>query len=332
MLLRSGMIRSILSCGLLGLCVAQAGVNINMYNGGAEGSCAGNKGTVAPSDKPDLTARDVNCDTSHMTLYVHADYPPFDVIKNNSGRLSMGGMINDLFHAMCHETQAWKGVTCAMIRDEWSNIWRNKGMLGYPGVGMMDHWYDLAYAFITEARSLSLGFTHKINQNPGNNFLTLKANGGGTFPSDGEGWKIGTLCGFGDVAKVWQHYPKATFACDPPSSSCSSGFNCGDVIADLLITMNKLSGKWGIWMQDYDAAIVMDKYPDTYASHDDAKSLHIANPLETHLALAYDVKKPCKGAMVNKALKELANNGVGKRICDSYKGTGVSCDMDHWTG
>merc|ERR1712100_566527 len=74
----------------------------------------------------------------------------------------------------------------------------------------MDHWYDASFAFITQKRKASFDFTRRITLRPGNVFVALQSHASSSFPANGAGETIATICGYADTPQVIDQFPAAT--------------------------------------------------------------------------------------------------------------------------
>eukprot|EP00755_Sulcionema_specki_P017416 Sspe_Gene.64337::Locus_37896_Transcript_1_1_Confidence_1.000_Length_983::g.64337::m.64337 len=251
------------------------------------------------------------CDTSRFVRYVEADFPPYDDYDMTNHKLA--GFNHELFQLIC-ATEAFKGTQCYEVRDKWSNVWTPEE---YPGEGLLDGWYDMAFAFVNNLRAASFDYSDYVTKRQKNGFLVQKTTTLTTFPDKGEGLSILVVCGWGNIPLVRAEYPLATVL--ERRGECAE--NTDDLLKKLKAATDPDKTVGFMEKAEIVALLAGGSHPDFKQLGDD-----VAPMKEGHtdaIAFMFNRKGACKRDLFNRALKELKDNSKFKTLCDKHQA--VTC-------
>eukprot|EP01062_Namystynia_karyoxenos_P032492 TRINITY_DN2397_c0_g1_i8.p1 TRINITY_DN2397_c0_g1~~TRINITY_DN2397_c0_g1_i8.p1 ORF type:complete len:1721 (+),score=578.80 TRINITY_DN2397_c0_g1_i8:246-5165(+) len=290
-------------------------------------------GSEVPSPAPAPVPEIEWCSVTSYTAYTDVDWAPFEGWNESTGR--MVGFHKALTDAIC-KTQTFDGVECGMVRDNWQSIWyekpcnRSNGPCShYPGPGIQSDYYDAVIMQINPERWATYDYSNPVADRT--NVLAVAKVGhrhnAQSFPSDGSGETFVLIDGYADNAKVMKEFPKAEII------TVADG---DEQIATLLAA--DPTDSVVIWMNVHDAADLVSEHNAKNSGSERLKIIghptaatdgwnlnekHQSMPgnVEGKVALAFkrDKNGRCKRDMVNRAMQELKESGVGQQICVRHR-------------
>eukprot|EP01061_Rhynchopus_euleeides_P027154 TRINITY_DN4422_c0_g3_i1.p1 TRINITY_DN4422_c0_g3~~TRINITY_DN4422_c0_g3_i1.p1 ORF type:complete len:317 (+),score=112.76 TRINITY_DN4422_c0_g3_i1:72-1022(+) len=246
------------------------------------------------------------CGLKQLVRYQETEFPPFDDL--NATTHTATGLIPKLFKLLCEtETISGPGIECIEIRDKWTNVW---GGDDYPGEGMLDGWYHLAFAFVNSLRANSMIYSHHVSERVNNHFVFRKDNPRvpKEFPEKAEGLTVCLAKGYGDTHAVKDTYSLANFTI---AANADEQFEF--LLNDVGTTVNDANQWCDVAWVPVDE--FLNREPNTtdgvyavFDAHVASNGVSLALDTDKHtnaVAFMFTRKNKCVRDLVNTALEEL---------------------------